>query len=149
MLCFEDTRFAHNPGKSERENIASPFASAGDTGPHAPVTGSKTVTSLIATFAKSTSLCSMFITGLGTAVPPRRYTQRECWEALQASPQFTGLSIRSRSLVKKVLAAENGIASRHLAIDTLADAFDLSPDALHRRFASHAPALAASAARQA
>jgi alkylresorcinol/alkylpyrone synthase len=91
----------------------------------------------------------MFITGIGTAVPPRRYTQRECWEALQASPHFTGLSIRSRSLVKKVLAAENGIVSRHLAVDPLADAFDLSPDALHRRFSSHAPVLAAAAARQA
>jgi alkylresorcinol/alkylpyrone synthase len=91
----------------------------------------------------------MFITGLGTAAPSRRYTQRECWEALQASPHFTGLSIRSRSLVKKVLAAENGIASRHLSMDSLADAFDLSPDALHQRFSSHAPVLAAAAATQA
>jgi len=91
----------------------------------------------------------MFITGLGTAVPPRRYTQRECWEALQASPHFIALSIRSRSLVKKVLAAENGIVSRHLAVDSLSDGFDLSPDALHRRFCEHAPELAASAARQA
>jgi len=27
----------------------------------------------------------MFIAGLGVAAPPQRYTQRECWDALQKS----------------------------------------------------------------
>ena len=91
----------------------------------------------------------MFITGLGTATPPQRYTQRECWEALQGSPQFGRLSVRSQAILRKVLAGDNGIASRHLALDSLTEAFDLTPDALHRRFARHAPALAADAAKQA
>jgi predicted naringenin-chalcone synthase len=28
---------------------------------------------------------NMFIAGLGVAAPPQRYTQRECWDALQKS----------------------------------------------------------------
>jgi alkylresorcinol/alkylpyrone synthase len=91
----------------------------------------------------------MFITGLGTASPPHRYTQFQCWEALAASKQFGRLTIRSRAILKKVLAGKNGIASRHLALDPLTDAFDISPDALHARFVRHAPVLAEEAARRA
>jgi alkylresorcinol/alkylpyrone synthase len=91
----------------------------------------------------------MFITGLGTAAPPRRYTQFECWEALAASNQFARLTSRSRAILKKVLAGKNGIASRHLVLDPLSDAFEISPDVLHARFAQHAPALAEQAARRA
>ncbi len=87
----------------------------------------------------------MFFLGLGTAVPQRRYAQIECWLALQASPQFAALAPRSRAILKKVLTAKNGIATRHLALEPLTEAFDLSPDALHERFRRHAPALAAEA----
>jgi alkylresorcinol/alkylpyrone synthase len=91
----------------------------------------------------------MFVTGLGTAVPPWRYTQQECWEALQASPQFPKLATRSQALLRKVLTSDNGIRTRHLALPDLREAFDLSPDTLHQRFRDHAPRLAADAARQA
>src|SRR5881628_676895 len=91
----------------------------------------------------------MFITGLGTATPPRRHQQRECWEALQAAEPFARLSNRSKWILKKVLLGDNGIATRHLALDPLSEAFDLAPDALHARFAKHAPALASQAAAEA
>src|SRR5205809_7982324 len=91
----------------------------------------------------------MFITGLGTATPQRRYQQRECWEALQVAGQFPRLSSRSKAILKKVLLGDNGIAARRLALDPLSEAFDLTPDALHARFLRHAPALAAQAAAQA
>jgi alkylresorcinol/alkylpyrone synthase len=91
----------------------------------------------------------MFITGLGTATPSTHYLQTECWEAAQASPRFALLSSRSRALVKKVLLSNNGIVSRCLALDSLTDVFDLSPDTLHARFAQHAPALATQAAERA
>ncbi|MBU6409745.1 MAG: stilbene synthase [Verrucomicrobia bacterium] len=91
----------------------------------------------------------MFIAGLGTAVPPRRYTQRECWNAVQASAEFSRLQPRSRAILKKVLCGDNGIATRHLALEPLAEVFDATPDALHARFTRHAPALAAEAARRA
>ena len=46
----------------------------------------------------------MFIVGIGVATPPQRFTQRECWDALQTSPQFPRLTPRSRAMLKKVLA---------------------------------------------
>src|SRR5437660_847599 len=90
--------------------------------------------------------CIMFITGLSTAVPPRRYGQRECWEALQVAEPFSHLTSRSKVILKKVLLGDNGIDTRHLALDPLTEAFDLNPEALHARFVRHAPALATQAA---
>lgn len=91
----------------------------------------------------------MYLTGLATAVPPRRFTQAECWEAVQHAPQFPQLTSRSHALLRQVLAGENGIATRHLAVANLEEAFVLTPDALHARFAQHAPVLAAQAAKRA
>ena len=91
----------------------------------------------------------MYLTGIATAVPARRYTQAECWAALQRAPQFTHLSARSRALLRQVLSGQNGIATRNLAVTDLEEAFVLTPDALHARFARHAPALATQAAERA
>ena len=91
----------------------------------------------------------MYLTGLATAVPPQRFTQAECWAALQQAPQFPELSTRSRALLKRVLSGQNGIATRHLAMADWEGAFVLTPDALHARFAEHAPRLAAQAASRA
>lgn len=91
----------------------------------------------------------MFITGLGTVAPRQRYTQLQCWAALESSAQFEQLKPRSRAILKKVLTGANGIETRHLALEPLEEAFALSPDALHARFAAHAPALASEAARRA
>jgi predicted naringenin-chalcone synthase len=91
----------------------------------------------------------MFITGLGTAAPAHRYTQAQCWDALQNSTRFQELTPRSRAILKKVLSGANGIATRHLSLDSLNDAFDMTPDALHARFTHHAPLLATQAAERA
>ena len=91
----------------------------------------------------------MFITGLGTAVPPHRYTQREIWAAFQAAPQFARLTDRSRAILRKVLTGDNGISARHASLDDMAKAFDLSPDVLQERFTVNAPTLATNAALQA
>jgi alkylresorcinol/alkylpyrone synthase len=91
----------------------------------------------------------MFITGLGTAAPPQCYAQRECWEAFLRSDHGRQLNPRSRAIVKKVLTGKNGIATRHLALDDLDQAFDLAPDALHARFVKNAPLLATRAAESA
>jgi predicted naringenin-chalcone synthase len=92
---------------------------------------------------------AMFVIGLGTAVPPNRYTQRECFDAFQTAPLLSTLQPRSRALLRKVLLGVNGIGSRHLALTSIAEAFDLNPDTLHARFARHAPALATQAAERA
>jgi predicted naringenin-chalcone synthase len=90
-----------------------------------------------------------FITGLGTAVPPQCYTQRECWEALTQSARFQQLKPRSRAILKKVLNGRNGIATRHLALESLSQAFELTPEVLQARFARNAPLLATQAAERA
>jgi len=77
------------------------------------------------------------------------FTQIECWQALQASPPFADLTPRSRAILKTVLNGKNGIATRHLALEPLAEVFELTPDALLERFSRHAPALASEAGQSA
>src|SRR5438876_5475343 len=91
----------------------------------------------------------MFITGLGTALPAKRFLQSECWEAAQEEEEFHKLAPRSRAIVKKVLLGNNGIVSRYLALESIKEVFGATPDLLHQRFAKNAPALAAQAARNA
>src|SRR5580700_8095293 len=91
----------------------------------------------------------MFIIGLGTAAPKQTYKQSEGWEAVQVSPQFAQLSTRSRAILRKVLNGNNGIETRHLALDSLHEVFETNPNILHARFVKHAPTLATQAAARA
>lgn len=91
----------------------------------------------------------MFITGLGTANPPYRYTQADCLEALIKSSRFGELKTGAQLLLKRILQSAHGIETRNLALPDLSHAFDLVPDTLHRRFLETAPALAAQAAQNA
>jgi alkylresorcinol/alkylpyrone synthase len=91
----------------------------------------------------------MYITGLGTSNPPRRYTKADCWQAFRASEWFARLDRRSHMIAENVLTRDNGIAARTLALDSLAEVFAIDPDTLDRRFATHAPALAADAGARA
>jgi predicted naringenin-chalcone synthase len=91
----------------------------------------------------------MFIIGIGTATPPRRYSQVDCWQTVQHCPRFHELNARSKAILKKVLTGENGIATRHFALEKLEEAFELNPDTLHDRFVKNAPGLAAVAAQRA
>src|SRR5437870_3136430 len=91
----------------------------------------------------------MFITGLGTAAPAQRYGQNECWETLLKSKRYYELNPRARAILKKVLNGNSGIHTRHLALNKLSEAFDLTADTLHARFSKHAPQLATEAAKRA
>jgi predicted naringenin-chalcone synthase len=91
----------------------------------------------------------MFIKGVGTAVPARRYKQSECWAVLQDAEIFQRLAPRSRALLRRVFSGQNGIDSRALSLDPLTEAFDLTPNALHARFEKAAPTLATEAATRA
>jgi alkylresorcinol/alkylpyrone synthase len=68
---------------------------------------------------------------------------------VQTTGQFQALSNRSRAILKKVLTGQNGISTRHLALEGLPEAFEINPDVLHQRFVRHAPVLAAQAAERA
>ena len=72
----------------------------------------------------------MFILGLGTAVPAARYGQLECWEALCASPRFPAISAPARALLQRVLCGDSGVRTRHLALDSVEEAFEIDPDIL-------------------
>jgi len=87
----------------------------------------------------------MYVNALGTALPEKRYTKRDCWEAFTASEWFGLLEPRSRAITKLVLTRENGIDERWLSVDSLDEVFAIDPETLHRRFALHAPRLAAAA----
>ena len=91
----------------------------------------------------------MFITGLGTAAPQHRFTQKECWDVFSGSDLSRQLDSRSRAIIKKVLTGKNGIVSRHLVLDRVDEAFDVTPDVLHSRYVKHAPLLATQAAERA
>jgi alkylresorcinol/alkylpyrone synthase len=91
----------------------------------------------------------MFIIGIGTATPPRCYSQKECWTTLAASPRFREFTPRSQAILRKVLTGDNGIVTRHLALENLNQAFEITPDVLHARFLEHAPRLATQAAERA
>lgn len=88
----------------------------------------------------------MFIQGVGTATPPNRYTQHECWEAAKTSPHITSLSGRSQAILRKVLTSDNGIHTRHFAMENLDEVFSMDPNTLHKRFAENAPVIGVNAA---
>ena len=91
----------------------------------------------------------MFVRGLGTVQPPRRYTKAQCLEAFQSSDWFSKLDRRARTIAELVLLGDNGIETRHLALDSLDEVFAIDPDTLHARFIAHAPQLATDAAAKA
>jgi len=88
----------------------------------------------------------MFINGIGTATPAKRYTKAECWEAFRKSDWFDKLDFRAHAVAQAVLLRDNGIESRHLAVDSLDETFVIDADTLHRRFLGNAPLLASRAA---
>jgi predicted naringenin-chalcone synthase len=91
----------------------------------------------------------MFVNGLGTASPPRRYSKVECWQAFQSSDWFLKLDRRAHAVAETVLTKDNGIAYRSLAVESLSEVFDIDPDTLHARFLANAPALGTAAGRSA
>jgi len=87
----------------------------------------------------------MYLNAIGTALPERRYTKSECWDAFAASQWFERLDARSRLIAKHVLTRNNGIEARRLSVASLKDVFSIDADTLNRRFSLHAPALASGA----
>jgi predicted naringenin-chalcone synthase len=91
----------------------------------------------------------MHFRGIGTATPPTRYSKAQCLEAFERSDWFARLDARSHTIARLVLQRDNGIESRHLALDALDEVFAIDPGTLDRRFLAHAPALAAEAGAKA
>ncbi len=87
----------------------------------------------------------MFITGLGTATPARRYTQRECREAAQAVEVFSRLRACLETMRGAVFGEkagwrdEGGAARGHHRATPKAFASRPKPDGLFPRAASGSP----------
>ena len=97
----------------------------------------------------SASPAKMYFRGLGTATPPARYTKEECLVAFETSDWFSRLDARAHFVARTVLQRDNGIETRRLAVDSLAEVFQIDPNTLARRFLAHAPTLANTAGLQA
>lgn len=91
----------------------------------------------------------MFLAGLATALPPHRYTQQQCWEAVASSTQYAALEPRACALFKKLMRKNGAVATRHLSLENLSEAIALNPDALAARFEKNAPLLAICSAQRA
>lgn len=90
----------------------------------------------------------MYLQSLASAFPPRRHTQRECWELLSAGPALRPLKPRSVKILETVLLGPSGIDTRHFAIG--ADRiFSLDAGELNRAFEEEAPKLAGQALEKA
>ena len=91
----------------------------------------------------------MFIWSAAHAVPSTSYTQAECLDTFLKSQQYAQLNSTSQALLRRILSGDNGIKTRNLALDTMEEAFNLTPDVLQKRFETHAPALSTMAAQTA
>ena len=91
----------------------------------------------------------MFITAIGTSLPPARYTKADCLLAFEQSDWFDRLDARSHYIARTVLKRDNGIESRNLCVSSLTEIFNIDPNILNKRFLENAPVLAAQAAKSA
>lgn len=88
----------------------------------------------------------MYLASLATAVPPRSFTQEECWQAMQRGGLLERLQPRSAALLDKVLnGGTSGIERRHFAVDEIEPLFSRGAQRLNEDFERAAPGLAAAA----
>ena len=92
----------------------------------------------------------MYFRGLDTATPTQRYSQAECLVGSAQSAWFKRLDTHAhwiaRSVARSVLQRDNGMPTRQLALDDLAEDLQTDAETLARRFEHEAPALRDSAA---
>jgi predicted naringenin-chalcone synthase len=91
----------------------------------------------------------MYLNSIGTATPVARYTKAECLAAFQASDWYARLNTQAHLIARTVLQRDNGIEARRLAVDSLAEVFNIDPNTLAERFLANAPTLASAAAQRA
>ncbi len=88
----------------------------------------------------------MYLRSLATAVPPRSFSQQECWEAFQGKGLLDSLRPRSASLVEKVLTSgAAGIERRNFALEKIGPVFARGAQELNESFECEAPGLAGKA----
>lgn len=92
----------------------------------------------------------MFLESLATALPPHRFTQRQCYDSLVATEVFPRLRERSRALLEKVLGnGVSGIEARHFCCERIEPVVGRSAQGLNEMFEREAAPLAAVAIERA
>jgi predicted naringenin-chalcone synthase len=85
----------------------------------------------------------MYLRALATATPPHSFTQRECLDLVQASPEtLSRLDRRSRLTLGAILRGDSGIERRQFALHDPEKLFRLDADGLNEEFRTAAPELA-------
>lgn len=88
----------------------------------------------------------MHLRSLATAVPPRSYSQVQCWEAFSDKGLLKSLRPRSAALMEKVLTSgAAGIERRNFALDEIGPLFARNAQQLNESFEREAPVLAGKA----
>src|SRR5690606_27635622 len=96
----------------------------------------------VRSFPSSADRFPMYLESLATALPPHRYSQPDCLEALRATPVFGTLQPRSRALLSKVLGnGVSGVAGRHFCLPEIGPVVSRDAESLNRTFESEAPRL--------
>lgn len=84
----------------------------------------------------------MYLRALATATPPRSFTQQECLDLIQSSPEtLARLDRRSRLTLRAILRGDSGIQTRQFALHEAGKLFRLDADGLNEEFRAAAPEL--------
>jgi alkylresorcinol/alkylpyrone synthase len=88
----------------------------------------------------------MYLKSIATAVPPRSFTQQECWQAMNHAELLQSLRPRSADLLRKILTnPDSGIERRNLALEHIERVFGHDAQSLNETFEDEAPLLAGKA----
>jgi len=92
----------------------------------------------------------MYLRSIASAVPPRSFTQTECWQSMQRGNLSASLKPRSSALVEKILTgSSSGISRRNFALDSIETVFARTAQQLSEDYEREAPTLAANALEKA
>jgi alkylresorcinol/alkylpyrone synthase len=91
----------------------------------------------------------MNLLSLASSFPLARFSQSECLAGLQQSEYWKRLSPRSLKILEKVLRGDNGIESRHFAVESLEQTWMRGAQQLSEAYEREAPMLGASAIKDA
>jgi len=88
----------------------------------------------------------MYLRSIASAVPPRSFTQAECWQAMQRGSLPDTLKPRSLALLEKILmGGSSGISQRNFALDSIESVFTRSAQQLSEDYEREARKLGAEA----
>ncbi len=88
----------------------------------------------------------MYLRSIASAVPPRSFTQKSCWDAMAGSDFLSAIKPRSAALMEKILTSgSSGIERRNLALDSIEGSFGHCAEELNNSFEREAPPLASAA----